>query len=65
VEVSRSLRSVRLASGHPLTFFDERGRADPAARLATARQVEKPGTPVAVICRTGNRIRAVSLFMNQ
>ncbi len=50
---------------HPLTFFDERGRADPAAWLAKARQVAKPGTAVVVICRTGNRTRAVSQFLSQ
>jgi rhodanese-related sulfurtransferase len=50
---------------HLITFFDERGKADPAAWLEKARVVAKPGQPVAVICRSGNRTRAVSQFLSQ
>jgi rhodanese-related sulfurtransferase len=50
---------------HLITFFDERGKADPAAWLEKAKAVAKPGEPVAVICRSGNRTRAVSQFLSQ
>lgn len=49
---------------HLLTFFDERGRADPATWLEKARTIAKPGDPVIVICRTGNRTKAVSQFLS-
>lgn len=50
---------------HLLTFFDERGKADPAAWLARANAIAKPGEPLIVICRTGNRTKAVSQFLSQ
>ncbi len=48
-----------------LTFFDERGRADPAAWLEKVKPLAKPNEPVVVICRTGNRTKAVSQFLSQ
>lgn len=50
---------------HLLTFFDERGQADPAAWLERAKAISKPGDPVVVICRTGNRTKVVSQFLSQ
>lgn len=50
---------------HLLTFFDERGKADPAAWLARAQTIAKPGEPLIVICRSGNRTKAVSQFLSQ
>ena len=50
---------------HLLTFFDERGQADPAAWLERAKAIAKPGDPVVVICRTGNRTKVVSQFLSQ
>jgi len=50
---------------HLLTFFDERGKADPAAWLEKAKRIAKPGDPVIVICRTGNRTRVLSQFLTQ
>lgn len=50
---------------HLLTFFDERGQADPAAWLEKAKAIAKPGDPLIVICRTGNRTKAVSQFLSQ
>ncbi len=47
-----------------LTFFDERGRADPAAWLAKARPIADPSQPVILICRSGNRTQAVSRFLS-
>lgn len=50
---------------HLMTFFDERGRADPAAWLEKLQAVAKPDTPVVVICRSGNRTRAVSQLLSR
>ena len=50
---------------HLLTFFDERGQADPAAWLQKAKAIAKPGDPLIVICRTGNRTKALSQFLSQ
>lgn len=50
---------------HLLTYFDERGNADPAAWLKKAQLFTKPGDPVIVICRSGRRTKAVSQFLSQ
>jgi rhodanese-related sulfurtransferase len=50
---------------HLLTFFDERGNADPAAWLQRAKAIAKPGDPLIVICRSGNRTKALSQFLSQ
>lgn len=47
-----------------LTFFDERGQANPTAWLDNARSIAKTNDPVIVICRTGNRTKAVSKFLS-
>ena len=54
-----------VSGSHLLTFFDERGNADPAAWLKKLKAVAKPGDPVVVICRSGNRTKAVSQFLSQ
>lgn len=50
---------------HLLTFFDERGKADPTAWLERAKSIAKPGDPLIVICRSGNRTRALSQLLSQ
>ena len=50
---------------HPLTFFDEKGDADPAAWLKLARTIAQPGSPVVLICRSGNRTEQVSRFLSE
>ena len=50
---------------HLLTFFDARGNADPATWLQRAGAISKPGDPLIVICRTGNRTKALSQFLTQ
>lgn len=50
---------------HLLTYFDERGKADPAAWLEKVQAFAKPAEPVIVICRSGNRTKAVSQFLSQ
>ena len=54
-----------IPGSHLLTFFDERGKADPAAWLDQAKAIAKPGEPVVVICRSGNRTKPVSQFLSQ
>jgi rhodanese-related sulfurtransferase len=49
---------------HLLTYFDERGNADPAAWLKKVKTFAKPGDPVVVICRSGNRTKAASQFLS-
>lgn len=49
---------------HLLTFFDERGQANPGAWLAAARNIARANEAVIVICRTGNRTKAVSQFLS-
>ena len=50
---------------HLLTFFDERGRADPDKWLKKVEAIAKPGDPVIVMCRSGNRTKAVSEFLSK
>ena len=50
---------------HLITLFDERGRADPEAWLAAVDRVAGAGKPVVLICRTGNRTRAVARYIDQ
>jgi rhodanese-related sulfurtransferase len=50
---------------HLLTFFDEHGKADPAAWLKKANAISKRADPLIVICRSGNRTRAVSKFLSE
>ena len=47
-----------------LTYFDERGRADPGW-LAKLKPMARPGDPIVVICRSGNRTRPVSQLLSQ
>jgi len=54
-----------LAGSKLLTFFDERGRADPAGWLEKLKPMIKPGDPVVVICRSGNRTKPVSQLLAQ
>ena len=54
-----------IAGSKLLTFFDERGKANPAEWLEKVKPIAKPGEPVIVICRSGNRTKAVSQFLSQ
>jgi rhodanese-related sulfurtransferase len=54
-----------VAGSHLFTFFDERGRANPTAWMDKVKPVAGPEQPVIVICRTGNRTKAVSQFLSQ
>ncbi|MDH4285915.1 MAG: rhodanese-like domain-containing protein [Gallionella sp.] len=48
-----------------LTYFDERGNANPAAWLEKVKGFAKQADPVIVICRSGNRTKAVSQLLSQ
>ena len=48
-----------------LTFFDERGNANTAQWLASAKGIAKPEQPVILICRSGNRTRAATRFLSE
>ena len=48
-----------------LTFFDEKGKVDAPAWLEKVKPIAKPNEPVIVICRSGNRTKAVSQFLSQ
>jgi rhodanese-related sulfurtransferase len=47
------------------TFFDEKGKADPAAWLEKVKPFAKPDQPVILICRSGNRTKPASQFLSQ
>ena len=54
-----------VAGSHLLTFFDDKGRYDARAWMEKLSVLAKPDQPVVVICRTGNRTRAVSDFLDR
>ena len=54
-----------IAGSHPLTFFDERGQANPAQWLAQARKIATPDQPLILVCRSGNRTREASRFLSE
>jgi rhodanese-related sulfurtransferase len=54
-----------VAGSHLLTYFDDKGRADPPAWLEKVKPVAKPGEPVIVICRSGNRSKTASQYLSQ
>lgn len=50
---------------HRLTFFDEQGRYDARVWVDSFSKIAKPGDPVIIICRTGNRTGTVGRFLDQ
>ncbi|NJD25453.1 MAG: rhodanese-like domain-containing protein [Betaproteobacteria bacterium] len=54
-----------VAGSHLLTYFDEKGRADPPAWLEKVKPIAKPGEPVILICRSGNRTKAAGQYLSQ
>ncbi len=54
-----------LAGSKLMMFFDEKGQVDAPAWLAQLKTVAKPGQPVILICRSGNRSRAAAQFLTQ
>jgi rhodanese-related sulfurtransferase len=54
-----------VAGSRLLTFFDEKGKVDAPAWLEKVKPIAGPNQPVIVICRSGNRTKAVSQFLSQ
>lgn len=50
---------------HPLMYYDERGRSDPQGWIAKASAIAKPGDPVILICRSGNRSKSAADYLAQ
>lgn len=48
-----------------LTFFDEKGNANPPQWLQQLKPIATAETPVILICRSGNRTQAVSKFLSE
>ena len=54
-----------LAGSRALTFFDAQGRANPESWLKRAESLAPPGQVVILICRSGNRSRAVAEYLDR
>ena len=54
-----------IAGSRLLSFFNEKSEANPAQWLASAKGFAKPGQPVILICRSGNRTRAATRFLSE
>ncbi len=54
-----------IAGSKQMTFFDEKGQVDASAWLEQLKTVVKPGQPVILICRSGNRSRVAAQFLTQ
>lgn len=48
-----------------LTFFDEKGNANPPQWLQQLKPIANAETPVILICRSGNRTLAVGKFLSE
>jgi len=53
-----------VAGAIPITFFDEQGQYDARAFLSSLEEHVNSDEPFAIICRTGNRTRAISGFLS-
>ena len=66
IRLTREWEETGIVPGsHLLTFFDERGQYDARGWLTKVQGISKPGSAIAVICRTGNRTKPVSQFLDQ
>ena len=54
-----------IAGSRTLTFFDERGQANPPQWLAAAKKIAGPTQPVILVCRSGNRTREATRFLSE
>ena len=58
-------RSSGIIAGSKLiTFFDEKGQANPPQWLEKLKPIAKPNQPVILICRSGNRTKAATRFLS-
>ena len=66
IRLQREWEETGIVAGSSLlTFFDAQGKYDAAGWLEKIKPIAKPGEPVIVICRTGNRTKPVSQFLSQ
>jgi len=54
-----------IAGARLLTFFDEKGNANPSQWLASTKGFAAPEQPVILICRSGNRTKAATQFLSE
>jgi len=54
-----------IAGARLLTFFDEKGNANPGQWLTSAKGFATPEQPVILICRSGNRTKAATQFLSE
>lgn len=59
------LQTGVIEGSHLLTFFDREGKYDIGEWLSGFRKVVGPDEPVILICRTGNRTRAVTTLLDE
>lgn len=53
-----------IAGSHLMTFFDEQGKYDVQAWLQALQGIAQPDQPLALICATGGRTKAIGQFLN-
>jgi len=53
-----------IAGSRLITFYDEKGQANPPQWLAQVKAVAKPGQPVILICRSGKRSDVAAKFLS-
>lgn len=53
-----------IPGSHLLTYFDQQGNANPTSWLEKVKTIATPKQPIILICRSGNRTRAVSHFLS-
>ena len=53
-----------IAGSHLMTFFDEQGKYDAQGWLQALQRIAQPDQPVALICATGGRTKAIGQFLN-
>ncbi len=53
-----------IAGSKMITFFDERGNANPTAFVDKLKQFAKADQPVILICRSGNRTKAATQYLS-
>ena len=58
-------RTTGVVSGsHLLTFFDAKGKSDPATWLVELKKFADPNDPLVLICRTGNRTSKIAAYLD-
>ena len=53
-----------IPNSHLLTFFDEQGKYDVQTWLGALQNIAQPDQPMALICATGGRTKAIAHFLS-